>query len=302
MLLAVLLLFDRPWGYPGETPVLLKFASNLLLLQAWLAPAKYFFSFNGVSWSLSVEAFFYAVFPFLLIGWHRRWWVALGASVLMALAIVRLGDGLDLPNYPYYDPRLGLTAWLPMVFPLVRLPEFLTGMAAAVLWFKMRDARPPRRSAILWSCTEIAALGVAYWALAKLPWVVPRVAQGPITTAWIVRCASGPLFAVLIFVFAFGRGYVSRLIGSRVMVFLGEISFSLYMTHEVLARELVARFPGLLFKGERWTGFLVFWTIEIVLSTALWLAVERPCRRWLIALFRARVSRPALAVEIGSVR
>jgi peptidoglycan/LPS O-acetylase OafA/YrhL len=110
------------------------------------------------------------------------------------------------------------------------------------------------------------------------------------------------LFAVLIFVFAFGRGYVSRLIGSRVMVFLGEISFSLYMTHEVLARELVARFPGLLFKGERWTGFLVFWTIEIVLSTALWLAVERPCRRWLIALFRARVSRPALAVEIGSVR
>jgi peptidoglycan/LPS O-acetylase OafA/YrhL len=36
----------------------------LLLLQAWVPPAA--LSWNAVSWSLSVEAFFYALFPFAL--------------------------------------------------------------------------------------------------------------------------------------------------------------------------------------------------------------------------------------------
>src|SRR5260370_3381114 len=49
----------------------LKFVSVLVvsLLQAWVPPAA--LSWNAVAWSLSVEAFFYLLFPFLLLFFVR---------------------------------------------------------------------------------------------------------------------------------------------------------------------------------------------------------------------------------------
>src|SRR5438270_6476303 len=44
-------------------------ALELLLLQAWVPPAA--LSWNGVGWSLSVEAFFYLLFPLLLTRFTR---------------------------------------------------------------------------------------------------------------------------------------------------------------------------------------------------------------------------------------
>ena len=40
---------------------------NLLLLQSYIPIGDYYFSFNGVSWSISTELFFYLSFPFLLL-------------------------------------------------------------------------------------------------------------------------------------------------------------------------------------------------------------------------------------------
>src|SRR5580693_9914155 len=50
----------------------LKLASGLVitLLQAWVPPAA--LTWNSVAWSLSVEAFFYLLFPFLILIFIRR--------------------------------------------------------------------------------------------------------------------------------------------------------------------------------------------------------------------------------------
>ena len=53
---------------------------NLLLLHAWTPGIEHYFSVNGPSWSISTEAFFYAMFPWLLplIGGRHlaRWFVS----------------------------------------------------------------------------------------------------------------------------------------------------------------------------------------------------------------------------------
>jgi peptidoglycan/LPS O-acetylase OafA/YrhL len=51
-------------GFKGGH-TLLKGILNLLLLQAWVPSAKWYFTFNKVSWYLSVCLFVYFVFPFI---------------------------------------------------------------------------------------------------------------------------------------------------------------------------------------------------------------------------------------------
>src|SRR5205807_10236402 len=45
-----------------------KALANLTLTQSYIADATYYFSWNGPSWSLSDEFFFYAALPLLLWG------------------------------------------------------------------------------------------------------------------------------------------------------------------------------------------------------------------------------------------
>jgi peptidoglycan/LPS O-acetylase OafA/YrhL len=62
----------------------------------------------------------------------------------------------------------------------------------------------------------------------------PAVADVLTNTGTMVLNASGfgtLAFGVLIFVFALGKGAVSRFLCARPMVFLGEISFGMYLVH-----------------------------------------------------------------------
>ena len=101
-------------------------AANLLLVQSWFRAHDVVFSLNGVSWSLSCEAFFYLVAPFL-IGWlavrSRRTavvvclsWVALTATAALVLGLS--SQQLDTVGYTN---------------PAIRSGEFVLGVLLATL-------------------------------------------------------------------------------------------------------------------------------------------------------------------------
>ena len=46
------------------------------------------------------------------------------------------------------------------------------------------------------------------------------------------------LFVLLIFVFGLQKGLISRLLSTRLFIFLGEISFAMYMSHQLFYRFL----------------------------------------------------------------
>jgi peptidoglycan/LPS O-acetylase OafA/YrhL len=57
-------------GTSGSASVAL---ANIFLVQAWVPEKGVFFSFNAVSWSLSAEMFFYALFPLLILDIEKTW-------------------------------------------------------------------------------------------------------------------------------------------------------------------------------------------------------------------------------------
>lgn len=127
-----------------SAPLDFKIIANLAMVHAWVPNWPYYFSYNGVSWGISTEFFFYLVFPLLIIGRgvSLLWKLPLCAGLLVALIII--GRKFNLPNITTADtPSLhGLL----YISPLARLLEFVAGMAtcAAFKWtYPKLSAAPP---------------------------------------------------------------------------------------------------------------------------------------------------------------
>lgn len=201
---------------------------NLLLLHAWAMPGELHFSLNGPSWSLSVEMFFYAMFP-LLILLPRAVLAYLAVLQCIGIAAVALAAAILVPGF---SPDV---EWLLYVNPLVRLLEFIIGMLVYDAWRRghMRE----------WAGTKSELALVALVPACMAGFVALNV---PLPLRW--QLAYLPLAAALVFVFACGDGVISRGLRSPVLVGLGEASFSLYLIHRPIFT-LVTRLSGLLSPG-----------------------------------------------------
>src|SRR5690606_21797653 len=96
---------------------------SVVVLQAWWANPVILFSGNPAAWTLSVEALFYAIHPWvsrILLPLTKR------GALLFSLAAIAWA----------FAYRLGMTlwpeSWLAAVpVPVTRVPEFLLGMGLA---------------------------------------------------------------------------------------------------------------------------------------------------------------------------
>ncbi len=182
------------------------FVQSLLLAQTWTVLKLG--EWNGPAWSLSAEVFGYAMFPLLacgLVRWRSAAACAAAAfaslTVLMVL-LVRFGHTQDSPT--------GSFGLIRMIF------GFVAGMGMARC-FRLLPASA--RLAGLPLGSAAAAASVAFIALAlAAPWANMLVVFG---------------FCGLIFALAFQQGPVNALLSSRPAMFLGRISFSLYMIHYI---------------------------------------------------------------------
>ncbi|MCK2221106.1 acyltransferase [Actinomadura sp. ATCC 31491] len=287
--LVALALLVAAFGWPAWTVV----AQHLLLLHAWVPSEFSYFGLNGVTWSLSCEAFFYLCFPALLAVLNRARTGALYATVAGCVASVfvvpYLVSGVFVVTRP--DPfemvPTSVTGgpflyWFVHVFPLMRLPEFVVGIALALL-VKQGRWRGPNLPASLVIC-------VAGWELNNLlpgylhviagmliPWtlLVPALATADLSAArsplrW------GPL------------------------VWLGELSFSFYASHLIVQEQIVGRIGEWLhglgwvpaagpWHWYQWVPFMLLdFAIALPVAWMLFRLVELPAQR----LLRPRGARP----------
>ena len=196
------------------------------LLQAWIPDGKYHFALNSVSWSLSVELFFYVAFPFLLPRLTR---LPLNTRrLLMAACVV-----IPLLIAVGLRPHEGETSyWFMYVFPPVRMLEFVAGILLAL---EVRDGTWPRVGV-----TPAVAIALAGYVAAGF---VPEPLMWTAT-------------ALLPFVILIGAVAQSdldrpiRVLHLRALVWLGEASYAFYLVHltvlAVLLDHVSSKTAGLL--------------------------------------------------------
>jgi peptidoglycan/LPS O-acetylase OafA/YrhL len=238
---------------------------------------------NTPAWSLSVEAFFYATFPFIAPALMRLSRPACVAGIAICWFLASTHLGLDLlPGGLGSNPDVDM-------FPLVRLPEFALGILIARIYQLHReDVRLIRFAPFL---TGGAAL------------LILCVTAVSSETSWQVKFGTDCLpllFAGLVMGLALDRRWLSVLT-ARPLVLLGESSYALYLLHLGLAVDLAAVARAIPTLGDVvFAGWflVVYLTAAIGLSMIVYVAIERPSRRAIRASLHAKIGPlPTLGVN-----
>jgi peptidoglycan/LPS O-acetylase OafA/YrhL len=203
---------------------------NLTLAQIYTDHYLYSFLHQGLTqmWSLAIEAAFYVALPLLaylllVLLCRRRWRPGLLVSGLLALAAVTPA-WLILVHTTDFLPD-GARLWLPSY-----LAWFVGGMLLAAL----------------------QSLGVRAYALACIPLAVacyfivstpiggePTTSPAELREALVKALFYAVIATLAVAPLALGdRGLYTRVLASRPMVFLGEISYEIFLIH-LITMELV---------------------------------------------------------------
>ncbi|WP_234335915.1 acyltransferase family protein [Streptomyces sp. NRRL S-920] len=243
-----------------------------LLVQSWIPGFDLTTAVSPVSWSLSCELFFYAAFPFLLrcvvrIRDGRLWWWA-AAMVAMIVCVPVVATYLVPDGNPMTPllPYMNNDAWFVYFFPVTRALEFLLGMLVARLVMQGRWLPVGRIPAMLALALGFwMSMGAGLYSFVAVTVVPLALVIGSTAVADAAECRS--------------------LLGSRPMVWLGEVSFALYLVHKPVidfsARGLgIPRFSGMDLTAQ--IGFFTFiFGVSVLVAWTLYRMVERPAmRRW----------------------
>lgn len=266
-LIAAVLIAD---GAPDLRGGLLGAVTTVLLVQAWFVGAYPTYAYNGVEWTLSCEAFFYALLPFIVRvarGWRSRVIVsatigAVGTGLAATIVLIHFGHRFDIA---YTDP-------------LVRLPEFMAGVGLALL--VLRGWRP---TFPLWGSLLLLGAGAA----AAHHWPSYSLMDYFMLPGFIALISSGV-----------GADLRARpgFLASRPSVFLGELSFCFYLVHSLVNSAFITHtdwhhhrysLVGGLFRS------LILLAVSLVAAVLLRQLVELPMQRRLRPRAAATVAATA---------
>lgn len=237
----------------------------LTLTQAWIPASPFLNAFNGVSWSLSCEAFFYLAFPLLHVKLASIR-AAARVVVLIPAAMLVLGVGLAFAS------SMAAADYLLGTMPLYRLGEFVLGICLAKLMKRGWRPRFNTLHAILLVAILTAGLFIGSSILngmnGPLPVIVADLVMMPGFLALIAACAGSNMS---------GK---TGLLGSPILLRLGQWSYALYLVHELIIRVTRPYLENLSI-GEASALAALAVIISVALSGFLHEFVEEPAERWL---------------------
>lgn len=259
--------------YGGSLPTA-TIGLNLFLLQSWVPDNNIYFSLNGIAWSLSVEAFFYAMFPLLIYRIEKNWQLKLIASVALT--------ALMLTSFKYSGGQL--MQWSSYISPLTRLSEFMLGIAAYQIYRRARETQNLKLglstavevAIVALSCGVMWAGDIKFISSLQLPVSSP-------TLIWFTNCGGGFVFAMLIVVFALQRGAISTALRFRPFVYLGEISFALYMVHQIVLRFMEENAASTNFLSSA-SVLTLYYAASLACAAICYHLIETPARRRIVKL------------------
>ena len=241
--------------------------ATLAMVQAWNPwHPELAGTWNFVCWTLSVEAFFYVLFPWVQRGLERLRTpaIAVFGSVSLCIGVLCNVAEHTLSKAQYHPP------WDHVPLPVIHLPEFLIGVALGNV-FVLRDPDPRRGgiAAARWPLYTTCGVGFSLLALATL--------RGPLTSVVLLP------FILLVTGLALESSLLSNFLSRPALLLGGAISYSMYLLQTPVRTLLSARYSTKIGLPE-----LAFVPVTLVpMAYLAYRFVEEPSRLALRRLFAA---------------
>lgn len=199
-----------------------KLLYNLTLVQGYINKSDIYFGFNGVSWFLCLTLFtIIMTIPMLClvnkVKNSKNGKIKLtGISLLCIILMI-------IMNLIVYKYKLSAEFWL-YICPIVRLPEFLLGI---ILGGTMPNRIKSKKVTNLLQLVSVIFIAVCiiiekgkmfntytfFWSTA---WIIPNM--------------------ILLYAFSCDNTIISKILGNKLFVFLGNISMEMFMIHAIIIR------------------------------------------------------------------
>jgi peptidoglycan/LPS O-acetylase OafA/YrhL len=189
-----------------------KLITNLFLLQSFVPNDKIFFSFNLPSWSLSDEMFFYLLFPIIITIYYKFSKTTFLSLIL--LLIIPIGIFLVPDKFEHA---------IFYINPFFRIGDFIIGMLLYNL-YEQKIFGKWLKSKLSATLLEFASVGL---------FITFVGFHAYIPNGYRYSCYYWIPMIIIILIFSYQSGYLSDLLSNRILVLLGEISFGIYLIHNL---------------------------------------------------------------------
>lgn len=283
---SILLLFAMfwPWSlaYFETTQSVVSLALNIGLLHDLFPVLEIYGGYNAPSWSLSAEMIYYAAFPFLAAVMSRR--------PIVTTVTVLVGVVSTMAAVPILFPGID-RGWLNSMNFVSGCWSFTVGVLAGTIYQRREVVRG----------ASMVEVGVLVLAIAANGWLTSvRIPGHPGITGFVMFHAAAPAYALLIFVLASSRGIVARTLSCRPLVYLGEVSFSLYLVHQLVIRRTMDQ-DAILFAGwPRGTPFVFVAAVSLLVAMAFYHLIEMPARRAIVSTWKRRKDEAQSARQMAA--
>lgn len=302
-------------AHPENFPVLLAYLAGIWTWWPFTVDGHTLLDWQyHLSWSVSTELFFYLAYAlvFYRIARIRSFtgcvrllvvFCALAYAWFYVLFLTRdawadAGRAV-FPIFTSFEQNFGESfyRWFLYFSPYSRIFEFIGGCLTAQTYFlarrdmTLREKFPTGTMALAATVVMFGLWGTFFYYGMRNPWLLPGNTSFP---AFIVSLHMNFLLAptcyLLIFSLAIGGSVISRSLGARIPRFLGDVSYSTYLSHMMA--------EGILFRAHIQISamlphLIAIFAVIYALSWLLYSTIEVPAKRILRQFLAPRP--PALA-------
>ena len=265
--------------------------SNIFCLQSLIPIPSYYFGYNAVAWSISTELIFYLLFPFI----NRFNKAKIFVLFLILSFLVSFGSYLlSLTSLPFFSQysfdSLSIHGYV-YINPLFRLPEFILGILSFKITLCFKSLASSRHIFCKYVSAALNCRFVVDILCISLIFICFYDAQplshSPVSIQITISQFKSALGFSSVIILLFHFNCILRLyLSSKLLLYLGRISFSFYLIHQPIMIRLSNL--GGLFIGDfnlLGGGIMTVFVWSILLASCFFYLVEKPSIRLLRSLY-----------------